>query len=469
MRPPGRAAWLLAVAAALALAAAAWWVARPPAPPPEARATLSLIETLGGADTAGYARAVEPRPFVFPDDHGAHPDFRTEWWYLTGNLWAADGRRFGVQLTIFRSALAPASPPLTRPPPSGTPDAAATAPLEASVGGPSSWATRQAYMAHLAVTDVSGRRFHAFERFARGAVGLAGATADPLRVWVDDWRFAGASGGTASRIAGGDAALDSTAGSAEGDPALDSTAGTAGDDPVWPLTAQAAEDGTGLSLVLTPIDGVALQGDRGLSRKGPDPGDASYYYAFPRLAAEGTVSVEGREVHVRGEAWLDREWSTSVLPAGVVGWDWFALQLGDGRELMVYRLRDAEGGTAPWSAGLITWPAGRSQRLEAGDFSIAASGEWRSPVDGAPYPSGWRLRVPSAALDLQVEPVLADQELDLAFRYWEGAVDVRATDPDRPLTGVGYVELTGYAGAAPPGRGDERDSPLSLRRGGAGR
>ncbi|HSW30132.1 MAG TPA: lipocalin-like domain-containing protein [Longimicrobiales bacterium] len=374
---------------------------------PEAR--LSLEETLGGADTAGFARALEPRDFVFPADHGPHPDFRNEWWYVTGNLEAERGREVGYQLTLFRTSLAP-------PGRVGR----ATAHAEAT----SAWSTDQAYMGHLAVTDARGRRFRAFERFARGALGLAGAEAEPLRVWVEGWSLEG-SGSAAS--AGGTRPAD-----------------------VFPLRLRAADGDVALDLVLESGKPRVLQGERGLSRKGPEPGNASYYYSHTRMPTSGTVVLGADTLRATGLSWLDREWSTSALSDGVVGWDWFALQLDDGWDLMVYALRRADGSAHPLSEGVLVDPSGTKRALEwDADVTVKPTGRWTSPVDGAAYPSGWRIAVPGAGLDLEVTPVLEDQELDLAFRYWEGAVRVSGTAAGRTLAGRGYVELTGYAGRTP--------------------
>jgi predicted secreted hydrolase len=367
----------------------------------DARPRLSLAETLAGADTAGYARALAPRDFEFPLDHGPHPEFRTEWWYVTGNLGADDGRDFGFQLTIFRSALAP---PLPESPSDGMP------------ARRSAWATNQVYMGHFSVTDVSGARFHAFERFARGAVGLAGASAEPLRVWVEEWEI-------------------------EGTPGV-----------ALPLSIRAADSGVALALRLDSSKRVVLHGERGLSQKGPEPGNASYYYSLARLQASGTLVMKDDTLAVRGRAWLDREWSTSALSEGQVGWDWFGLQLDDGWDLMLYRLRRADGSAyEEWSEGTLVDPSGASTRLAWGrDVTVEATGTWTSPIDGAVYPQGWIVTLPSRRWRLEVEPRLSDQELDLAFRYWEGAVSVRGTGVGGgALNGMGYVELTGYAGEAP--------------------
>jgi predicted secreted hydrolase len=365
----------------------------------DVRATLELEATLGGADTAGFARAFAPRPFMFPGDHGEHPDFRNEWWYFTGNLESDDGARFGYQLTIFRTALAASMPERE-----------------------SAWATRQAYMAHFALTDARAQRHVAYERFARGAAGLAGADTSPFRVWLEDWSIAQASPVVPSRP--GDARA------------------------VFPLRVVARNDDVAIDLTIRAGKPLVLNGEVGLSRKGAQPGNASYYWSLTRLPTEGTVRSGANDIEVHGTSWLDREWSTSALAPGVAGWDWFALQLDDGSELMLYRLRRDDGSADPFSAGTWVDAAAGEEPLDSDDAGVDVLGEWRSPLDGAPYPSGWRIRVPSLALDVVVTAVLPDQEMNLSFRYWEGAVDVRGLRDNRPVTGRGYVELTGYAGGA---------------------
>ena len=371
---------------AAALLASGWFLRRAlaplpaPSPPP-----ASVTALLGGEGPGGFARATAPRDFRFPDDHGPHPEFRHEWWYFTGNLRAPGGRRFGYQLTFFRFALSP----------------------DAADRG-SRWATNQAYMAHFAVTDAQGNRFRFFERTGRGALGIAGATARPFRVWLDDWSAEGADAST------------------------------------LPIRLRAAEGGTSVDLVLDSAGPIVLQGDRGLSRKGAAPGNASYYYSMTRLATRGNVLVEDTSLPVEGSSWLDREWGTSSLEKGQSGWDWFALQLSDGRDLMFYRLRRGDGGADPFSAGTLVLPDGSFRPLSPDDVRVEILEHWRSPESGARYPSRWRLRLPTEGLELEVVPRVADQELRTAVRYWEGAVGVRGTARGKPVEGDGYVELTGY-------------------------
>ena len=362
---------------------------------PEVKTSLTVAQLLGEAADASFARALKPRPFQFPEDHGPHPDFRTEWWYVTGNLSDPDGNPYGFQLTIFRSALSP-------------PNAEPEVP---SRGASSAWRADQVYMGHLALTDGKNDAFHAFERFSRGAGGLAGATAQPFRVWLEDWEMTGPA----------EQGVD-----------------------IFPLHLRAFERDVGISLTLNPAKPLVLQGDAGLSQKGPEPGNASFYYSFSRLEASGEINLGGQTARLAGLAWMDREWSTSALSPGQVGWDWFALQLDDGSDLMYYQLRLKDGSADPLSKGILVGPAGEASVLESSEVQLEVSDRWKSPLDGSEYPSGWRLAVPSEDLVLDLTPVLADQELNLSFRYWEGAVRVTGALQGQAIGGKGYVELTGY-------------------------
>ena len=361
----------------------------------EVKTSLTVAQLLGEAADASFARALEPRPFQFPEDHGPHPDFRTEWWYVTGNLSDPDGNPYGFQFTIFRSALRP-------------PGAEHEVP---SRGASSAWRADQVYMGHLALTDGKNEAFHAFERFSRGAGGLAGATAQPFRVWLEDWEMAGPS-----------------------EPGVD----------IFPLHLRASERDVGISLTLNPAKPLVLQGDAGLSQKGPEPGNASFYYSFSRLEASGEIDLGEQTARLAGWAWMDREWSTSALSSRQVGWDWFALQLDDGSDLMYYQLRLKDGSADPLSKGILVGREGESLALKSSEIELDVSDRWKSPLDGSEYPSGWRLAVPSEDLVLDLTPILSDQELNLSVRYWEGAVRVGGTLRGRAIGGKGYVELTGY-------------------------
>lgn len=399
---------LIALGVILGAAALAWlaFASREAAP---VEASLSVVETLGVGDTAGFDRAQTPIDFEWPRDHGPHPGFRNEWWYFTGTLSArGEQRRFGFQLTWFRSAVRPEPPAVA-----------------------SAWATNQVWMAHFALTDESGGRFHAADAFARGAAGQAGATAHPLRVWLRNWELASV---------------------ATGAPADDWRG-------VFPLTVRAGGDGATLALTLDRPERIVFQGANGLDPKGPEPGNASYYFSLPRMAARGTVVLAEDTIEVEGEAWLDREWSTSALGPGIVGWDWFAMRLDDDSELMLYRLRRDDGSAGPFSNGIAIAADGTETRLDAADFDIRSTRTWTSRRTGVTYPVAWRIDVPRLDLALDLDAWLDAQELDLAFRYWEGAVDVRGTGPNGPLRGTGYVELTGYDrrsadGVVRGGRGD---------------
>ncbi|NRD48249.1 lipocalin-like domain-containing protein [Corallococcus exiguus] len=348
---------------------------------------MTVASAMGGdGGTEGYARAMEPRPFHFPEDHGPHPDFRTEWWYWTGNLETQDGRAFGYQFTLFRSALSPEQPQRE-----------------------SNWGTRQVFMGHFTLTDVSAGKFHVTERFSRAAQGLAGADGAPFHVWLQDW-----------------------------DVRSEGTGNT------WPMHLRAQGDGVTLELTLDEGKPPVLQGDKGLSQKGAERGNASYYYSMSRMPSRGTVSVDGQTVQVKGESWMDREWSTSALSGDQVGWDWFALQFTDGSELMLYQLRKKDGSKDAFSAGTYIPATGEAVHLGAEDMKLEPRGTWKSPRGGE-YPAGWRVQVPKVSLELTVTPKLPDQELPVLVRYWEGAVTVDGMREGQPVQGRGYLEMTGYA------------------------
>ena len=364
-----------------------------------AAAGLSGIRYLSAAEGTddGFARALAPRPLVFPADHSSHPDFRTEWWYFTGNVFDDRGRHYGFELTLFRIAL---SPP--------------------GVSRESAFAASTVWMGHLAVTDTEEARFQAAERLSRGSTGLAGATV-----------------GTSDRGAGDDSmpivvAVEDWSVTLEGES----------------VALRASDAGFGIELELAGLGRIVAQGDRGLDAKGPEPGSASFYYSAPRLAVSGRLHSAGAaEVDVTGTAWMDREWSTSALSPDLAGWEWFALQLDDGRDLMFYRLRGADGSTSAYSGGSLTDAAGRTTRLDAADVLLEPTRAWTSPATRVRYPVAWRLRLPRENLELDVEPRLDGQELDLSVRYWEGAVSVDGESAGRRIGGVGYVELAGYAAA----------------------
>jgi predicted secreted hydrolase len=356
------------------------------------RLGASLVAAAAPGGASGFARADGRRPLTFPQDHGPHDDFRTEWWYTTGNLTAGTGERFGYQLTFFRRALLPPEERRSRP---------------------SAWAAEQVYMAHFALTDVAGGEHRAFEKLGRGSAGLAGAQAAPYRVWLDNWSVEEVAGGLAG----------------------------------FPARLRASAEDISLDLTLRDLKGPVLQGDGGYSRKGPEPGNASTYYSLPRIATAGTVTVGGQTFSVDGLSWMDHEFSTSALGADQAGWDWFSLQLDNDYELMVFQLRRADGTVDRYSSGTLIAPDGTTQTLGPDDFTLERAGQWRSARTGATYPSGWVLTIPAADLRLTITPLLADQEMNVSYAYWEGAVDAEGTMAGKPVSGSGYVELTGYAGS----------------------
>ncbi len=353
-----------------------------PVPQPPSMHTVSGI--LAGA-TEGYERAIMPRRFEFPRDHGPHPDFRNEWWYFSGNLKTTNNRHFGYQFTLFRTSLSPNRDSRS-----------------------SRWATRQVYMGHFALTDTQLLKHHQFERFSRAALQLAGARASPFRVWLENWsvRSVGKS--------------------------------------FFPLRIQVSEGNVSLNLELTPQKDLVLQGEEGLSRKGEESGNASYYYSFTRLRTKGRLQVGDQEYALEGLSWMDREWSSSALQSNQVGWDWIALQLSNGWDLMIYQMRLKDGRIDPASSGLLVSPHGESHPLSARQIDLQNFEYWQSAVSGIRYPSRWNLLIPQYDVNLDLVPFLDEQEFRASLTYWEGAVHGKGTFRSQPVQGNGYVELTGY-------------------------
>lgn len=352
-------------------------------------AEITEVQSVGlaGQTNQGFDRVTGPLEFSFPKDHGPHLGYQTEWWYYTGNLQTAEGQHFGYQLTFFRRALVP--------------------PAEV-INTESAWRTSQVYFAHFAISDIAGNNFQYAERFSRGAAGLAGAEGEPAySVWLEDWSVGQLEDGT--------------------------------------YQLQAATDEFSLNLRLVDQKGPILQGDRGYSPKGAEPGNASAYVSQNRLEATGEVTLAGAQYPVNGWSWMDHEFSTSALAEGQVGWDWFSIQLDDGSELMVFTLRREDGTIDPFSAGTWIAPDGSTQALARDAFDIRPTSEWRSPHSGAVYPAGWQVSIPALDLELTIAPLMSDQELNLSFIYWEGAVAVNGRRGGNPVEGFGYVELTGYA------------------------
>lgn len=351
---------------------------------PRATAPLQLQQLLGGsaAVDAGFRRADGQHQLNFPADHTAHPAYRSEWWYLTGNLVDTQGQPYAFQFTIFRQALRPVGP---EPP-------------------DNAWLNPQLYLGHLAVVDLHQQRHRSVERFSRAGPDLAGSSAAPLRIWLEDWQLAAA---TAAAL--------------------------------FPLqlTATHSDPHIGLNLTISAPKPRVLQGDAGLSQKSPEPGNASYYYSYPRLHVTGLIHWDGEPHAVNGQAWYDHEWSSSVLADYQTGWDWFSLQLDDGRELMLFKIR-AKPGHPQTQHSILIDPAGNRLQLADQQLDLTVLEHWNSP-SGKRYPSRWRLRIPSEHLDLRITPRLNDQEMRHSITYWEGAVSISGSH-----NGLGFVELVGY-------------------------
>jgi predicted secreted hydrolase len=368
----------------------------PPAAPEASGSNSRLPELLGSDNAEGYLSATGARTFRFPRDHGPHPGFRNEWWYLTGNLDGERGQRFGFELTFFRFSLSPGPA------------------LNSRLPSASNWQTRQVYIAHFAVTDEKTKQFHVEQRYSRAALGLAGAQTSPFKVWIEDWSIKETQD------------HDGITTAAEN----------------WELTASGKD--FALHLKLAAKKPPALNGIDGLSQKSTAQGNASYYYSISRLHSEGTLHIAGQAHPVSGLSWLDREWSSNALAADQQGWDWFALQLSDGSDLMFYSIRKSDGSQDEHSAGTWISNNGEVRHLNRDDLAIIVTDEWQSP-EGGIYPSRWDIHVPELDLMLTVTPLIADQELFTSVRYWEGAVDVTGQRNHLPIEGRGYVELTGYA------------------------
>lgn len=355
---------------------------------PEKDSGINLSKAMGKVKDEKFEKAYDKRKFIFPEDHGPHPGFRTEWWYFTGNLTTPDNKKFGYQFTVFRTALS-----------------------SGRKSGVSEWRSDQIYMAHFTVTDISNGRFYFDERFSRDGNELAGAQAEPFKVWLEDWQI------------------------------TESENRKAFDLPV--ISIKAKSDKTEIRLWLESVKPLILQGNEGLSQKGSQPGNASYYYSYTNLKTSGIIITEDREYEVNGKSWMDREWSTSALSEDQKGWDWFSLQLDDSTELMYYQMRKKDGTPDKYSSGVIIDKAGLKRQInrEEADLEVTES---RKNSSGIEYPSGWNLKIPSEKIELKIIPAVRDQFLDVTVKYWEGSVTVKGKKNNTDISGRGYAELTGY-------------------------
>jgi predicted secreted hydrolase len=331
--------------------------------------------------TAGYA-------YVFPRDHAAHNDYKIEWWYYTGNLETTSGRRFGYQLTFFRTGIRP------------------------QTANPSRWAVRDLYMVHFCISDIEQKAFHSFEKLNRAGIGWAGAASDSYRVWNEGWE---------AQMQGKEHFLKADSGAYQ------------------------------LDLRLSPDKPEVIHGENGISQKGALAGNASHYFSLTRLRSTGSIMVGGERFAVSGLSWMDHEFGTSFLEENQTGWDWFSIQLADNRELMMFQIRRADGSIDPRSSGTLIEADGRAVHIPFGEFNLRPGGSsWRSEASGATYPTAWLIDLPRLNLHLNVKAAFDNQELkteeSTAVTYWEGSVNVEGTSGEGQIKGRGYLEMTGYSG-----------------------
>ena len=361
----------------------------------------STIITLSNDNMQDYARAYEAREWDFPRDHGSHDDYQVEWWYYTGNLAGENGRHFGFQFTIFRRAVHPQLPE-----------------------SDSEWRTNQIYMAHFSLSDIENGDFYHDERYSRGSAGLAGSlpnnlsTDESYRVWLENWEA-----------------------SALNDDATQQR-----------IVAQSYT--FGIDFTLEQDNPVVLQGVDGFSQKNEERGTASHYYSLTRMLTEGTIRIGDETFRITGTSWMDHEFSTSSLSDNTQGWDWFAMQFDDGRELVLGHVRLTDGNISTAYTGTMIYEDNTQQLLDFDQYDIQVTDTWESPHTGAVYPAGWIVTIDAEIigadedLEIIVTPLMADQELNSGdISYWEGAVELSGD-----ITGYGYVELTGYGDEAIAGR-----------------
>ncbi len=337
-------------------------------------------------DLSAFSRINNPLPLTFPQDMGAHPDYLSEWWYYTGNLFTEQGRHFAYQLTFFRRAI-------------GSNSASTRT---------SNWAADQIFFAHFALIDVAESNHQAWEVYSRGAAGLAGAvTAPDFTVWLNDWQ------------------VQQTA------------------QDQYQLTAQ--QDNIHLQLTLTDQKGIILHGDQGLSQKGAQPGNASMYFSQTRLASAGVLTINDNTYRISGDSWMDHEFGTSALGSEQVGWDWFSLQFDDQSELMLFQIRDDSGAISAESGGSWIDPQAGVESIASQDFELRPIQFWQN-AQGIQYPISWELKLPQQNAVFTISAVIPDQENRFSFfQYWEGTVRVEGTVNGNSVTGFGFLEMTGYA------------------------
>ena len=340
------------------------------------------------SDLEGWSLALPGWEYQFPRDHGNHSEFKTEWWYFTGNLRTESGRPFGWQLTFFRQGIRPPT-------------------FRSQVQ--SRLVANDIAFAHFAVSDVKGRKFHFFQKITRGAFGEShfGEGDDPLIYCIGDW--------STRRIGPHDFEISANA------------------------------DGIQLNLKLVSRKAPVFHGFDGVSQKADGPGRASHYYSLTRLLATGNLILFGEEHQVTGTAWFDHEWATNQLTNEQVGWDWFSLQFDDDTELMIFQIRTRDGGRDAYSGGTWIFADGSSQAVKNEEFVLRPLAWWKRPTTGAKYPISWRLGIPKLELELEIRSNLEDQELTFQpVVYWEGSIRATGSRAGRPANAHGYLEMTGY-------------------------
>jgi predicted secreted hydrolase len=348
------------------------------------------------ATAQDYQIAQPGYAFAFPQDYFNHEDYQTEWWYYTGNVKAADGHRFGFELTFFRQGVSRAD--------SSQP-----------------WFVHDLWMAHIALSDVTGQHFYSEQRLNRSGPGVAGVDARTGLVWNGNWQ---------AHIAEHEEVLRGVA------------------------------DKFGIALNLKPVKPPVIQGLNGASQKAEGAGHASHYFSVTRLLTAGSIDLDGKTYQVEGTSWIDHEFFTGSMAGNETGWDWLSIQLGDGAELMLYRLRHKDGSIDPYSSGSYVDASGKSQFLSAKDFVMAPGADaadspadfWTSPATKATYPVRWHVSIPRLKMEMEVTTPLKSQELTGKFgtTYWEGAIDVHGARDQSPLRGVGYLEMVGYVVSGQP-------------------
>jgi len=349
-------------------------------------AVLLLAAAVGpAAEEPDWALALPGWQYDFPRDHFAHPDFKTEWWYFTGNLTADDGREFGFQLTFFRQGVRRGEAAATR------------------------FAVEDIKLAHFAVTDIGKEKFRFAQKVSRGSFGDAGFSDGDRIAWIDDWTLRHTGPGR--------------------------------------FRIEARDADFALALDLTTAKAPVFHGENGISQKSAGEGRASHYYSFTRLAAQGTLTLAGRDIAVKGWSWFDQEWATNQLTDNQTGWDWLSLQFEDNTELMLFQIRLKDGGRDPFSHGTWIHADGKTTPIKNEEFELVPGRSWRSNESGGAYPVEWALRIPKLDVELAVEAAMDAQELVLRpISYWEGSVRASGTGKGQALRGRGYLEMTGYAG-----------------------